>query len=139
MQTKTVEFDMTLGEATKLRDALHFIAEVGDQSALESDQVGRIDWFVGRIGDGLKGSDGDTVRLSLPEDVWNAIMYVNGDLTILSAWSDEDGDPDELAAIDLVNEFLIASGRKLDRSIFRSPEDKKEIEEALGKNLDHLE
>ena len=47
MQSKIAEFNMKREAATKLRNALCVIAEVGDKSGLESDQVGRVDWFVG--------------------------------------------------------------------------------------------
>ena len=43
------------------------------------------------------------------------------------------------AAIDLVNEFVIASGRKLGRSIFAAPKDRKFCEEVLGQSLEEID
>ena len=136
--SKTTKFHVKRQEARELADALSTIAMVGDMSELDLDEVGKIDSFVGQLRDAFEDSKAATVLVTLRDEVWKAIMYVNGDLTIMSCYY-KDPDPDELAAIDLVNEFLIASGRKCGRSIFRSPEDKRRMEKALGESLDLLE
>ena len=138
MESNTVKFQMKRNEVLELIDALRIIAYLEDETGLDLDQVGRIDWFVGELVQTLERTNTPTVQVEFSEDLWEAIMYVNGDLT-LSAGDDEDEDPAELAAIDAVNEFLITAGRKVGQSIFQSPDDKKAIEGAVGENLDHLD
>ena len=138
MESNTVKFQMKRIEVMELIDALRIIAYLGDISGHDLDQVGRIDWFVGELVQTTERTNTPTLQVEFSEDMWGMIMSVNGDLTLLSGY-EEDEDPAELAAIDAVNEFLIAAGRKIGCSIFQSPEDKKAIEEAFGENLDHLE
>lgn len=138
METKTATFFMKRQETREFADALNTISMAGDMSELDLCEVEKIDGLVAQLHDVLECAKSSIIRVTLSDDVWKAIMYVNGDLIIMSVYCNNP-DPEELAAIDLVNEFIIVSGRKLGRSIFRSREDKKLIEEALGESLDLLE
>ncbi len=134
------EFFMKREEIARLVDAIGIIIGAGFDSALGEEELDKIDEFGTILYRKLKNTKAPQLKVKLTTKTWKAIMYVNGDLTITSTYGEEeDNDPEELRAIDLVNEFLIASARKLGRSVFRSPEDRKIIEKSLGIGLDLFE
>ncbi len=135
---KSDTFGMKTESARELTDALVIVEFVGDVNLVEVSELRNVDGFTHQLRYTLRGTEKATVRVTLHQDVWGAIMYVNGEQSIVSGYM-EDPDPEELAAMDLVNDFLVASGRKLGCSIFRSPKDREEFEEVLGTKLDLLE
>ena len=133
---RKADFLIERSEAADLVQALRIIAQAGDESEIPLREVGRVDHFASTIEEALKKTNALRMKVRLTRRTLRAISSVNCDLTLNSPYA-EDDDHEECKAIDLVEEFLVAAGRKLGQSIFRSPEDRRGIERAAGVDLEH--